>query len=359
MRILMSTGGTGGHIYPALSLAKTIEKKYPHSSIVFIGSENRMEKDIIPRYGYSFYGLKVSGMNGSLINKLTSGLRLIKSYSKSKKIIKKYQPEIVIGFGNYITVPVVLAASHLKIKTMIHEQNSVPGKANRFLARIVDAVVGCYEENKKDLGEDKTRILGNPRASEAEMIQKDETVLQLLELDPAKQTVIFVMGSLGSSSVNEVLKKAVSQFKDKSYQVLIVTGEIGYESFKQGIDVPNNVKLAKYIDGLHVMKQASLLVIRGGATTAAEVVAMGIPSIIIPSPYVPHDHQTKNAQQLVQAGVAKMILETELNEMRLITEIDELMNDENQLKKMSSSASELAKPKASEDILHWIEELIR
>ncbi len=358
MRVLITTGGTGGHIYPALSLMKELESQYDTIELQFVGSSNRMEAIEVPKRGYNYKAIEVHGLSGSILNKLKAAGYLIKGYRESKKIVKKFNPDIVIGFGNYISVPVVLAAHRLGIKTMIHEQNSHVGKANKFLGRFVDAIVGSYDENLNEFPKDKTRILGNPRASEASQVVKDETILAELGLDPNKQTVLCVMGSLGSDSINSVLKESIPKMADQEYQVLIVAGNKGYSKFMEGLELPSNIKVVPYIDGVRVMKQVDLIVARAGATTAAEIVEMNIPSILIPSPYVPNDHQTKNAQTLKNAGACEMIKEKDLTTLLLCKEIDGLIKNKSRLNEMSKASVQLSHAFATKEMILWIEELI-
>ncbi|MFV0380464.1 MAG: undecaprenyldiphospho-muramoylpentapeptide beta-N-acetylglucosaminyltransferase [Anaerorhabdus sp.] len=357
MKVIITTGGTGGHIYPALSLANEIKLDNKENEIIFLGSLNRMEKDIVPEYGYPFYGLDIVATKGSVFNKFISIIKLFKSYFKCKKIIKNIKPDIVIGFGNYISVPVVMAANKLKIKTLIHEQNSVPGKANLFLSRYVDRVIGSYNENK-DFFKCEVSILGNPRSSDAGKVKKNKIILEQFGLSTNKKTVIFVMGSLGSQSVNKVLKQIIPEINDRQYQALIVTGKKDYLNFVSGIENFDNVKIVEYIDGINVMKQADLLVVRGGATTAAEVVAMSIPAIIIPSPYVPYDHQTTNALALKNAGCAYIIEEKNLDSIMLVKKIDEIINDDERLKNMKKSSKKISHHDASNEIVKVVKELV-
>lgn len=358
MKVIIATGGTGGHIYPAISLANAIVEKHPSSEILFIGSDSRMEKEIIPAHGYSFYGLNVISTAGSIIHKVKSLWLLKKAQKECKGKIEEFKPDIVIGFGNYISIPVLFAARKKKVKTMIHEQNSIVGKANKMLSRQVDAIVGCYEENKKSFPILNTKILGNPRSSDAALMVKDDSRISDLGLNPEKLSVLFVMGSLGSSSVNEILKKSVKEFKDKEYQVIIATGKQGYESFVEGLDCPSNVKVVPYVNGIEMMKQVDVVVTRGGATTAAEIAAIQVPSIIIPSPFVPHDHQTKNAQALVDAKAALMLKESEMNVAVLISKIESILFNKKTQEEMKESLKNISKPNANKEIIQWIEELV-
>lgn len=356
MRYVIATGGTGGHIYPATALVDEIRKKEPDSEFLFIGSNNRMESKEIPSLGYRFYGLDVIGTNGGLVSKATSIFKISKAYFECRKLIQQEKPDVVIGFGNYISVPVILAAHHLKVLTFLHEQNSYAGKANRFLGKYVDGIIGCYKENLDQFPQNKVRILGNPRAAVAAQVKKDPQVISKLGLDPALQLVVIVMGSLGSESVNKVMKEALNEMKNKPYQVLYVTGKNHYESFVQNWKPANNICILPYIDGCKVMVNADVCVVRGGATTAAEITAMGMPSIIIPSPYVPNNHQVKNAEALQNENAAYMLEEKDLSTEKIVSLIENMLSDKALLKTMSENALKLGKKEATDNILNWIKE---
>ncbi len=355
MRVVIATGGTGGHIYPALSLVDSL-KSNGLDEVLFIGSVSRMEAKEIPLKGYRFIGLDVIGTNGGIINKFKSIYLMLKARNRCMQILKDFKPDIVIGFGNYISVPVIMAAKALRIKTMIHEQNSVAGKANRFLAKHVDGVVGSYEENLKDFKNCHVRILGNPRASEAYKVKKDASLLKQFDFKEILPLVVIVMGSLGSSSVSKVLMEYAVLFNSTAYQVLIVTGDKHYDDFK--INENAYLKKVKYIDGLSIMALADLLVIRSGATTCAEVCALGKASISIPSPYVPNNHQMINAETLKRNHATIIIKESDLTAALLNETINRLMNDEKGRSAMGNNACKIAKVRASEDIIKWIKEMI-
>ena len=344
MRVVVATGGTGGHIYPAISLIDGL-KENGLEDVLFIGSNNRMESLEIPKRGYKFKGLNVVGTNGGITNKL-----------KSIVLIIEFNPNIVIGFGNYISVPVIIAAKILGIKTMIHEQNSVAGKANKFLSKFVDVVVGSYEENLKEFDKKKTKILGNPRASEASSIVVDKSLKANFGFDINKKLVLIVMGSLGSSSVSEVLMDYANKIKDKNYNILIVTGEKQYDLFN--IKEKDYIKKIKYIEGIQVMALADLVVTRAGATTCAEVCALKKPSIIIPSPYVPNNHQLINGRTLQNVNATILIEESNLNAEILDETIEKLINDDELMKCMSKNAESIAKVNARDDIINLIKEVI-
>lgn len=355
MRIIIATGGSGGHIYPALALADEI-KKQMDSEILFIGSDDKMEQVEIPNHGYAFKGIHVQGMNGGIKDKLIALYKLVKANKTCNKILDEFKPDIVIGFGNYISVSIVLAAHKKHIPTMIHEQNSYAGKANKLLGSKVDAVVGCYEENLKEFNNRHIYILGNPRASQAKDTIKDKNILKTFNLDPTVKTVVCFMGSLGSETVNKVLEEAQKLFANKTYQVIIVTGKKHYDNFNK--QESNNVKVVPYIDGLKVMAACDLCVIRAGATTSSEVCVLGLPSIMIPSPYVPNNHQYYNAKALADKNASLLLEEKNLNVDSLVNSIDMLINDDTKLKEMAFNALKLGTPNASDDIIKLMKELV-
>ena len=352
MKIAMVAGGSGGHIYPALALAEGLKEK--GHDITFIGSNDRMEKDVIPQNGFDYIGLDVVTTRGSVIQKIKSILSIVKAYFRCLKLLKGY--DLAIGFGNYISIPVMMAAVKLKIKTIIHEQNSFVGRANRMLDRKVDLIIGCYEENKKQFANPNIRILGNPQSSKAYNLEKDPKVIEELGLDPNKKTVVIFMGSLGSSSVNE---KLLDYFKllDGSYQVVFATGASHYEKMLSEVKQNDYLKVFERIAGVNVMNNADLLICRAGATTLSEICAIGIPSILIPSPYVPNNHQYYNGKALVDKDAAVMIEEKDLSGDKLNDTVNALINDDERLKEISANALKLGNPEVLNDIISEVENI--
>ena len=352
MKIAMVAGGSGGHIYPALALAEALKER--GHEITFIGSKDRMEKDVIPAKGFDYIGLDVFTTRGSIFQKIRSILSIIKAYFKCLGLLKGY--DLAIGFGNYISIPVMLAAIKLKIKTIIHEQNSFVGRANRLLDKKVDLIIGCYEENKKQFANPNIRILGNPQSSKAYHLEKDPEVIAKLGLDPKKKTVVIFMGSLGSASVNE---KLLDYFKltDGSYQIIFATGSSHYEKMLGEVKQSDYLKVYERIDGVNVMKNATLLICRAGATTLSEICAIGIPSILIPSPYVPNNHQYYNGKALCDKNAAVMIEEKDLSGAKLNDTVNELLNDEKRLKQLADNALKLGNPEVLSDIIIEIEKI--
>lgn len=358
MKMLIVTGGTGGHIYPALALADAAKEKYADIEILFIGNDDRMEAHVIPEYGYAFQALHASGLTGNLISKAKAIALMIQSYQKARRIVKEFQPDIAIGFGGYVSAPVMLAAHHAHVPCMIHEQNSVVGVANHFVAKYMDGIIICYERLFDEFDKKKTRLLGNPRASSAVKVPFDHAYFKSLGLEEGKPLILVVMGSLGSTSINAIMCEALPHISS-NYQILFVTGKNNYEDVLKKVKPQKNLHIVDYVNQLAIMEQVDLLICRAGATTAAEVTALGTPSIIIPSPYVAHNHQYYNANVLAEHKAAYMIEEKELSAELLKQKITMVMENPALRKEMAKAAKQLGFPHASEDILSWIDEMKR
>lgn len=352
MRIIIASGGTGGHIYPAITLAQALQKV--GHKITFVGSTGRMEKDVIPAAGFDYIGLDMKIPGGSLINKANSFVSIVKAYYKCREIVKDY--DLAIGFGNYISVPLVMAARKRGLKTVIHEQNSFAGKANKYLDQKVDLVIGSYEENKKTFKNPHTLILGNPQSSKAFNIKKDPEVLLNLGLDPDKKTVVIFMGSLGSQTVNKVVIEYLNSLKG-DYQVIYASGKQNYPKARAAVKKKDYICVKEAVDGVKVMANSSLLVSRAGATTLSEICAMGMPSILIPSPYVPNNHQFYNAMALIDKNAALLLEEKDLSPASLKAIIEKSINDEELLKSLHKNAIKLSNPKVLDEIVKEIEKL--
>lgn len=352
MKIAIVAGGTGGHIYPAITLAQALEQR--GHELVFIGSNDRMEKQIIPKYGFSYIGLDVYTTRGSIFQKFKSIFSIFRTYRQCLKLLDGF--DMAIGFGNYISIPVMEAAIRLHLKTIIHEQNSFVGRANRLLDSKVDLIIGSYQENLKQFKNPNIKILGNPQSSKAYGISKNDDVIRDLSLDPKKKTVVIFMGSLGSSTVNE---KLIDYFriKDRDYQVVFSTGVSHYEDIMNRVEQRDDLRIYDHIDGINVMNNSDLLVCRAGATTLCEISALGIPAILIPSPFVPNNHQYYNGKALVDKGAAIMIEEKDLSGEKLNDMINSLINDDERLKTMSENAKKLGNPHVLDDIIEEVEKL--
>ncbi len=357
MRVIISAGGTGGHIYPALAIINKIKEMEPDSEFLYIGTHNRMEKDVIPKYNIPFESIEIYGFQRKKLYKNFKIIKcLINSIKKCKKLIKDFNPDVVIGVGGYVTVPVIYSASKLGYKTFIHEQNSIPGKANTFLSKYAKKIGVSFKSTLKDFPTYKTVFTGNPCSEDAINVSSIDKKELGLSLD--KKLVLFVMGSLGSSKVNDFLIKTMNLFKDKSYEVLFVTGKNDYETLSK-VSLPSNVFMVPYIENMaRVMKKTDLIVSRAGATTLSEIVSLKVPSILIPSPYVPDNHQYKNAMDLVNVGAAKIIEEKNLKGDILVRAIDEMLYDSDLIDKMKDNMSDLTIIKSSSKIYEVLKEML-
>lgn len=344
----MVAGGTGGHIYPALSLAAALRKR--GHEVRFIGADDRLESTLIPSYGYPFTGLTIKSPSGNLFRKFASLYSMIKAYRKALKLLEG-QADAVIGFGNYITVPILKAAAKLRIKVIIHEQNSLAGKANLALAKVADLIILSYQESLAQFHSAKAVVLGNPRMAEAAAVPYDPKVLTDLGLIAKKKTVVIFMGSLGSASVAQVIAEYLKDFKE-DYQVVYATGKEYYQKYSS-LASPNAV-IKERIDALKVMRQADLAIVRAGATTLAEICGLGIASILIPSPYVPANHQYLNAMTLCRADAAVLLEEKDLNVTSLKEEINRLLKDDQRRQQLAAHALALAKKNVLNDIIDRI-----
>ena len=351
MRVIITAGGTGGHIYPALSIIDKIKEKDKSASILYIGTTDRMEKDIVPNKGIDYFGIKIRGIDRKFsLKNFKTMYYFIKSVKQVKKKIREFKPDIVIGVGGYVTGPVIYAAHKLHIKTIIHEQNSVLGMTNKFLSKCADVV--CVSLPNTPVIAKKVVYTGNPSSTPNINCDKKE-----LGLKDYKKLVVIVMGSLGSKVVNEKLKSILPKLSNKDYEVLLVTGNNYYDEFKD-IKVGNNIIIKPFVDNLKkIFSKTDLLVSRAGATTISEIISYKVPSILIPSPYVTDNHQYKNALSLVNKD-ASILIEEKNMELELVDKIDELLNDKEKLSKMRSNLSMMDIGDSAEKIYEVIEELL-
>lgn len=357
MRVIVTAGGTGGHIYPALAMINKIKEKEPNSKFLYIGTHNRMEKDIIPKNNIPFETIEVYGFNRKHLLKNIKTIKcLIQSKKKCKKLIQEFKPDIVLGFGGYVTAPVLTTAHKLGYKTFIHEQNSVPGVSNKYLSKKVDLIGVSLKSSLNYFPKSKTIFTGNPCSEDAvKKVAMDKTKFGLSK---NKKLVLIVMGSLGASKVNEFIVNNRTMFDKKSYEVLFVTGNKDYDDISK-ITFSKNVKVVPYIDNLTcIMKNTDLIVTRAGASTLSEIIALNLPAILIPSPYVPNNHQYKNALDLVNADAGLLIEEKDLNGNILERKIDELLNDTKKYMEMKGNLNKLRVDDSATIIYNNIKKLV-
>ncbi|CAM4042442.1 undecaprenyldiphospho-muramoylpentapeptide beta-N-acetylglucosaminyltransferase [Lederbergia lenta] len=361
MKIIVSGGGTGGHIYPALALIRTIKEEYPETEFLYIGTEKGLEADIIRRENIPFATINITGFKRSLsFENIKTIFRFLKGVTDSKKLLKEFKPDAVIGTGGYVCGPVVYAAAKKKIPTIIHEQNSIPGLTNKFLSRYVDKVAICFEQVREYFPENKVVFTGNPRASEV-IGKKNNELIQSFGLKDYLPIALIFGGSRGARPINEVVIKSLSQLSKKPYQILYVTGEAHYDEVQIEAELLgqfDNVVIVPFIHNMQeLLASIDVVIGRAGATSIAEITALGLPSILIPSPYVTNNHQEKNAEALVEKGAAYMLTEKELTSQRLITALDALLLDEVERTNMGNASKKLGIQDASNRLFDVIKAL--
>lgn len=357
MKVIISAGGTGGHIYPAISIINKIKQEEADSEFLYIGTNNRMESELIPKLGINYKGITITGFKRKLtIDNFKTLYYFLKARHTCKRIIKEYNPDIVIGCGGYVTAPVIWAGKKLGKKTFIHEQNSVVGLSNKYLTKYADKIGVCFESVMSEFPKDKVVLTGNPCSEEAIQIKKASK--KEFGLTEGKKLVLIVMGSLGSSSINDKFITYLKDFENKDYEVLYVSGKGGYNKFNN-IDLPKNVKVVDFIENLpRVMKIADIMITRAGASTISEIMALDTVSIFIPSPYVTNNHQEKNALDLVNKKAGIMIKEEELNKDILFEEIDTLLNDKKEYKEIKDNLKKYGIKDSSSRIYETLKDLM-
>ena len=357
MRAIVSAGGTGGHIYPALAIINKIKEEEPNSDILYIGTSDRMEKDLIPELGIKYEEINVSGLKRKLtLENFKVLYQFLHARNKCKKIIKEFNPDVVIGAGGYVTGPVIWAAKKLGKKTFIHEQNSVVGLSNKYLTKYADKIGVSFPSTLDLFPKEKVVLTGNPCSEKALKVKKANK--EDYGLSKNKKLVLIVMGSLGSKTVNEKIVSFLNDFKDKDYEVMFVTGNSYYESVKK-IRVPSNVKIVPFIYEMpSLMKVTDLMITRAGASTISEILVLNTPAIFIPSPFVTNNHQYKNAMDLVNQNAALMLEEKDLNKDNLLLLIDKVLTDKEEYNKIKNNLKELGIKNSGERIYEVLKGMI-
>lgn len=353
MKICITAGGTGGHIYPALALADELSGR--GHDIIYIGHDEKMEATIVPKTGYPFYGIKNSGLTPGILNKIKAVASQFGAVKAAKKILKDQQVDLVVSFGGYVTFPVCQAANQLNIQYIIHEQNAFAGKANKMLEKKASAIVICYEHARQFFTNPNTHLLGNPRSSMIHQSLLDSNILEKLDLKKEDPILYFVMGSLGSETVAKILCEMINDNDFGDTQIVISTGVNNYEIYEQNLN--KEVSLHQQLDQVSLLPHVDLTVSRAGATAVAELMAFGVPSILIPSPYVANNHQYFNAKAVVDEKAALMIEEKDLSAAKLYRMISDLLKNESLRLQMKENTQSLAFLNASEQIANLVEKV--
>jgi UDP-N-acetylglucosamine--N-acetylmuramyl-(pentapeptide) pyrophosphoryl-undecaprenol N-acetylglucosamine transferase len=359
-RIIVSGGGTGGHIFPALSIADAIRSKHPDAKILFVGADNRMEMQRVPDAGYEIVGLPIAGFDRKNLLKNIRVLWLIlKSQRMAKKIIKKFAPHAVVGVGGYASGPTLKMAASMNIPTLIQEQNSYAGVTNKILAKSAEKICVAYDGMERFFPKDKIELTGNPvRKSLIEMRTNRNEAVKALGLDENKKCVLIVGGSLGARSINEAVIANIETIREnKDIQFIWQTGKLYFEEMKErcaNIGKPENLTITDFVSNMAAaLGAADLVISRAGAGSISEFALLGKAVILVPSPNVSEDHQTKNAMALVNKDAAIYVADTNVKE-QLISKAIETVNDDTLIATLERNIEKMGKPNAAEDIANEV-----
>ncbi|MFD2516494.1 undecaprenyldiphospho-muramoylpentapeptide beta-N-acetylglucosaminyltransferase [Salinimicrobium flavum] len=359
LRVIISGGGTGGHIYPAISIANEIKLRYPSAEILFVGAQDRMEMQKVPEAGYKIEGLWISGLQRRLTAKnLLFPVKLVKSLWKARDIIKKFRPDVVIGTGGFASGPLLQMAHREKIPTVIQEQNSYPGITNKLLAGGANVICTAYPGMERFFPAEKIVLTGNPvRQDLLDVANKREEALAFFGIDPTKKTVLVLGGSLGARMINRLVEENIKEFGKNDLQLIWQTGSLYYEEYKKYAE-KNNVQTFAFLKRMDMAYAAADIIIsRAGAGTVSELCIVGKPVVFIPSPNVAEDHQTKNAMAVAEKDAAVVLSESHL-EQGFRSIFFPLVEAEDKMQSLSKNIKKLAKPFATANIVDEVEKLI-
>lgn len=364
MKVLIAGGGTGGHINPGLAIAKYIKQKEAEADITFVGTKKGLETKLVPREGFPLETITVRGFKRKLsLDTLVAIKELIQSFFQASKLLKRIKPDVVIGTGGYVCGPVLYMAAKKGIPTLIHESNAFPGVTNKLLEKYVNFVAISFKDAEKYFKNKKKLVLtGNPVRDELLKSERDNVVSDLGIVE-GKPVIVAMGGSRGARKINETIADMLNNYFKGEFNLIFATGEAQFDDINRTIKVDDKyndmVKVVPYIYNVDQVYVASdLMICRAGAITISELQVMGIPSILIPSPYVTANHQEHNARSLEKDGGAVVILENELNADLLYKQICSLISNKDILKKMAKNASKNSVTDSVEKIYHLIKEII-
>ncbi|MBR5911371.1 MAG: undecaprenyldiphospho-muramoylpentapeptide beta-N-acetylglucosaminyltransferase [Bacteroidales bacterium] len=355
-KVVISGGGTGGHIFPAIAIADALKRRLPEADILFIGAKGRMEMERVPKAGYPIEGLWISGMTKDL-RSLSLPIKLIDSINRAIGILKRFKPDVVIGVGGFASGPTLMAANYLHIPTVIQEQNSYPGKTNRNVGRKAKAICVAYDHMEQWFPKEKIHLTGNPLRANIAATGTRAEAAEYFNLDPEKPVALLVGGSQGALGINKGISAQLKAFKDSEMQLIWQTGKTYFEQANEevkALGIENKVKPTVFIDRMDLAYTvADVVVSRAGAMSISELALVQKPVIFVPLPTAAEDHQTKNAQQLVEAEAAMMVRNAE-TETELIPALLALVADREKQEKMKANIGKFARPNAADDIVNVI-----
>jgi UDP-N-acetylglucosamine--N-acetylmuramyl-(pentapeptide) pyrophosphoryl-undecaprenol N-acetylglucosamine transferase len=358
-KFIISGGGTGGHIYPAISISNELKLRYPNSKIVFVGARDRMEMQIVPKHGFEIIGLWISGFTRSLsLKNFIFPIKLLASLLRSLFIIKNNKPDVVIGTGGFASGPILYIASLFGIPTLIQEQNSYPGITNKILAKRASKICVAYDNLDRFFDKNKLILTGNPVRSDLQNLAIDSVGAALnFGLEENKKTLLIIGGSNGSREINKLIFNNLNLFESLNIQLLWQCGKIYFEQYKK-LNNNKNIKVYDFIDKMNLAYEvADIIISRAGASSISELCIVGKPVIFLPSPNVAEDHQSKNALSLVKKNAAIMVEEKNINK-DFKNSFMGLINNKELQTDLSRNIKKQAKLNATKDIVNEIEKLL-
>lgn len=358
LKFILSGGGTGGHIYPAVAIADELKKRHPDAEFLFVGATDRMEMQKVPEAGYRILGLSIAGLQRKLtLKNLLVPLKLISSLIRSKKIVKQFRPSAAIGTGGYASAPLLKAASQLGVPCLIQEQNAFPGKTNKWLAQGATKICVAYEGMEQFFPKEKIVLTGNPIRGHLLDIPSKKEGRRELGLPEEKFTLLVLGGSQGAKRINERIADSVEFFREKGIQLIWQCGKFYFEEYEKYTS--DGVQVHAFLNQMdRAYAAADIIISRAGAIAVSELCVVGKPVIFIPSPNVAEDHQTKNALALVKKRAAVMIKEEVLNQ-QFEVELEKLLKDEVERDLLGRTIKSLAKPKATVAIVDEVEKMMK
>ncbi len=359
-KFIVSGGGTGGHIYPAIAIANELKSRFPKADILFVGAQDKMEMQKVPQAGYAIKGLWIAGIQRKLtLQNAMFPFKLVSSLAKSFGILKQFKPDVVIGTGGFASGAVLKVASMLGVPTVIQEQNSYPGITNKLLSKKANKICVAYENLERFFPKETMILTGNPVRQDLISVEdKRNEATEYFKLDANKKTVLILGGSLGARRINQLIAKEIDWLVSLNVQIIWQCGKLYFDEYKHFSD-KENVQVLSFIDRMDLVYAAADIVIsRSGASSVSELAIVGKPVIFIPSPNVAEDHQTKNAQAIVDKHGAILLKETQLDsEFNLVFEA--LLKDKGKQENLSSNIKLLALPNATKQIVDEIIKLIK
>ncbi len=358
-KFILSGGGTGGHIYPAIAIANELKRRFPDADLLFVGAKDKMEMQKVPQAGFEIKGLWISGLQRKLtLANIMFPVKLMSSLLKARTIIASFKPDVVIGTGGFASGPLLQMANSAGIPTLIQEQNSYPGITNKLLGKKASKICVAYQNLERFFPASKIVVTGNPvRRDLNDIGSKRNEAQALFNLDPNKKTLLVLGGSLGARRVNQLIAKELVNFSAHGVQVIWQCGKLYYEEYKSYSE--STIQVHAFIDRMDLLYAAADFVIsRAGASSVSELCIVGKPVIFIPSPNVAEDHQTKNAQAVVDQNGAILLRESELDTQFEQT-FSNLLNDQDLQNELSKNIKSMARPNATDQIVDEIEKLLK